>query len=207
MAKVANVVGSTATLTENVTGPNEPSGSVMATVGSTNVTPSEIYTDEDYTLFGGAGGNANAACRTNLGYSLGSFAPSAGTMIGASTTARPNAAIGLEQNPSNFSGSITWPTVSSGWLDDGGEAAAANPPTTSFIFNQPKYDLFVLLENAYTFAKGTATGEYKVSAAATVGFSATGMVTCTIAQLEAVDSNSGPDSISSSPYYISATDA
>ena len=203
---IVSVSSGDATLSESITGPTASSPNVLATVGSTNVTPSAVYEDENFTLFGGAGGNSNGACYTNLGYSLGSFAPASGTMVGSTTTTRYNAAIGLEQAPAAWAGTITWPSVSSGWLDDGGEAAAASPPTTSFTFSNAKYDLFVLLENAYTFAEGTATGEYKLTALASVGFSATGMVTCTIAQIQAINSNTGPDADPSSAYYISPTE-
>jgi hypothetical protein len=207
-AKVVSVAGSTATLSENITGLTEPSGSVVAAVGSTNVSPSAVYTDSDYTLFGGAGGNGNGSCFTDLGNSLGSFAPVSGRFIGASTVARPNAAIGLEQNPAPMAGTITWPPMTStGWLDDNGQVAPANPLTTSFSFPNAKYDLFVLTQNAYTFAKGNTTGEYKLTGSAAVGFAASGMVTCSIAQLEAINSNTGPDSVSTSPYFISSAQA
>jgi hypothetical protein len=205
--KVVSVSGTTATLSENVTGPNEPSGSVLATVGSTNVTPSLVYTDEDYTLFGGAGGNANGSCDNNLGNTFGNFAPTSGHLLGASTITKPNAAIGLEQNPAKMAGTVTWPSMTSAnWLDENGQASPASPLVSNFAFNNVKDNLFVLLRNAYDFAGGTVTGEYKIITAK-VGFSATGMVTCSIAQLEAIQGHTGPDYNVPGAYEITAAQA
>ena len=158
-------------------------GGVVVTIGNDQHAPANLTGDFDFQV---------SQCQA-IPYALfeGIYTPTSATLVGQNAGIA-NSAIALEANPSNLSLTATYPSLGAGWCDNGGAPGCAIQPTTAITFALARGDKFVLLENSYTYAHGSAVGDYHTTRAA-LGLAANGMVTCSVGQLQAIDTGTGPD--------------
>ena len=74
----------------------------------------------------------------------GEFAPLTANMSGIATSTLPNSALALEAAPPATTFNITYPTIGSGWADEGGYPNSASQPSTTLAFPGGKTNVFVL---------------------------------------------------------------
>jgi hypothetical protein len=168
------------------------SGTAVVTIGQTLIAPQNVY---------GVNNVVASSCTTTGAVAAGDFAPLTATMVGVTATALPNSAIALEAAPPETTFSVTYPTIGSGWVDNGGGGAAAQP-TTSIHFPGGKDNVFSEAGgqgacgsgqiNCDSYTKGVATGDWP-STKGNLGLSAYGLVFCTLAEIQAINNNTGPD--------------
>ena len=176
--------------------PASGSGGVV-TIGETLEAPASIYADTDL---------AASECGTGLADVVGDFAPLTANLLGSTTATEPNAALGLEATPVPLALNITYPTIGSGWADSGGYPNTPTQPTTSLTLGGK--NAFVLVApgpgpdgacasgsaNCDSYTKGVATGDYPTTSKGNLGLEVNGMVFCTLAETQAINSGTGPDS-------------
>jgi len=172
-------VNSTTDVTLSAPASTNASG-VVVTIGNDNFAPANVTGDFDFQA---------SQCQANLQIA-GVFSPTS-VILSGQNAGIANSAIALEANPSALTLTATFPSIGAGWADKGG--TGGSQPTTSISFSNAKFDKFVLLENAYTYAGGIATGNDYNTTKATMGLAANGMVTCSIAQLQGISVGTGPD--------------
>jgi len=176
------------------------SGTGVITIGETLDAPLNIYTDSNLTA-SNCGASATAA---------GEFAPLSANMSGVAQVSGPNAALALEAAPPDTTFAITYPTIGSGWADEGGYPNAASQPTTSLNFPGGKDNAFDVDSpnavgacpagsvNCDSYTKGTATGDWGTTKGS-LALTAYGLIFCTLAETQAINSGTGPDATSASP--------
>ena len=100
------------------------SGTATVTIGQTLAAPADLYA-------------VNNLAATECGMSAvdaGEFAPLTANMSGVATSTLPNSALALEAAPPATTFNITYPTIGSGWADEGGYPNAASQPSTTLTF-------------------------------------------------------------------------
>lgn len=159
---------------------------VDLTIGYTNEASTSVSTDYDYQSTG---------CEGTLTGS-GVYSPTTATMIGHDAGI-DNGVLVLDQNPSNLSLAVTYPSVGSGWVDNGGTGSATQPTTTE-NFTVASKEKYVEIKGLYTnapswdYTGGSATGDFPITAGV-LDLEDNGGIACTAAQLQATDSGTGPD--------------
>jgi len=174
-------VNSTTDVTLSAAASTNASG-VVVTIGNQEFAPANIFGDFDFQA---------SSCQANLQIA-GVFSPATATIVGENVGIA-NEAIALEGNPSTLNVAVSYPPIGAGWQDQGGKVGPTPQPSTSISFATAKDNKFILLENAYTYAAGAATGTDYATTKAAMGLAANGMVTCSIAQLQGIGSGTGPD--------------
>jgi len=171
------------------------SGTGVVTIGETLAAPASIYTVTNETA---------SECGASA-VSPGEFAPLTANMAGVAEVSGPNAALALEAAPPETLFSITYPTIGSGWADEGGYPNAASQPSTSLNFPGGKDNAFDVDSvnavgacpagsvNCDSYTKGTATGDWGTTKG-TLSLTAYGLIFCTLGEAQAINSNTGPDS-------------
>jgi hypothetical protein len=168
------------------------SGTATVTIGQTTIAPSTVYTVNNIQA---------SSCTTTGAIATGDFAPLTANMLGVSNVSGPNAALALEAAPPATTFSVTYPTIGGGWVDNGGGGAAAQP-TTSILFPGGKDNVFSEVGgqgacaagdiNCDSYTKGVASGDWP-SSKSSLGLAAYGLVFCTVAEMQAINSGTGPD--------------
>ena len=158
-------------------------GGVVLTIGQDQYAPAMLTGDFDFQA---------TQCQA-IPYALfqGVYTPTSATLQGQNAGIA-NSAISLEYPPSQLSVNVTYPAIGAGWCDYGGAPGCDTQPTTSITWAIAKDRKFVLLQNSYLYLGGAATGDYH-TLKSTMGLAANGMVTCTVGQLQAIASGTGPD--------------
>jgi hypothetical protein len=173
------------------------SGTGTVTIGETTVAPANIYPDLNLAA-SECGMSANTP---------GEFAPNTASMVGVGQATVQNTALALEAAPPATNFNITYPSIGSGWTDDGGYPDTNNVPATALAFPGGKDNEFVLnspggsgactsiTANCDSFLKGTATGDWPTTKGQ-LGLAANGLVFCTLAESQAIagtPNSGGPD--------------
>ena len=195
---ITAVSGDTATLSgvageETSAGPpatysSSVSGTATVTIGQTLAAPTSLYAVSNL---------AASECGMNA-VDAGEFAPLTANMAGVATTTLPNSALALEAAPPAQIFSITYPTIGSGWADEGGYPNGATQPSTTLTFPGGKDSLFDLnsggtpdgacvttTANCDSSVKGVATGDWPTTKGQ-LGLAAYGLVFCTLGESQAI---------------------
>jgi hypothetical protein len=134
----------------------------------------------------------------------GDFAPETASLAGESQTQIPNSAIVLENVPVALTLNVTYPTIGSGWGDDGGNTAPGQPSTSIDLDGKNAFVPLAIATNGacpagtafcYSYTKGTAGPDWLTTSKATMGLTANGTVYCTAAEAQAINSGTGIDSV------------
>ena len=178
------------------TGP-AANGTGVVEIGETTVAPANIYPVDNL---------AASECGMSA-TNPGEFAPNTASMVGVGQATVPNTALALEGAPPATNFNITYPSIGSGWTDDGGYPNTDNVPSTQLDFPGGKDSEFVLDDpsgsgactevtaNCDSMIKGAATGDWPTTKGQ-LGLAANGLVFCTLAESQAIagtPNSGGPD--------------
>ena len=161
---------------------------VVITIGDTNQAPATPTAHYDLQLSG---------CQSSWGAVNGNISPTQFNLVGNATAAGTNSAISLLAPPPALSGSLVYPNLPSGYADQGG--TGMSQPSSSVTFSVAKGLHFFIFggpngcANCDSYAAGTVTGDYPTTKGA-MSIAANGVVVCTLGQLQAMGSGTGPDS-------------
>ncbi len=173
------------------------SGTGTVVIGETTVAPANIYPDLNL---------AASECGMSA-TNPGEFAPNTASMVGVGQATVPNTALALEAAPPATNFNITYPSIGSGWTDNGGYPNTDNVPATTLDFPGGKDNEFVLNDpsgsgactsitaNCDSMLKGTATGDWPTTKGQ-LGLAANGLVFCTLGEAQAIagtPNSGGPD--------------
>jgi hypothetical protein len=159
---------------------------VDVTIGSLETAPASVTGDFDY--------QASGCTSTITG--TGVYAPTMATLTGQNA-GNQDTVISLYQNPSNLTLNLSYPTIGSGWADNGGGGSTAQPTTTETFTSSTKDKVGeqcgqLLCLYTDTYSGGAATGDFP-TAAASLSLYSLSDVQCTAGELQAITSGSGPD--------------
>jgi hypothetical protein len=182
------------------------SGTAVVTIGETLEAPADIYAVDNLEA---------TKCGMNA-ISPGEYAPLTANMAGVSTATAtlpgtlPNTALALEAAPPPTTFNITYPTIGSGWADEGGYPNTYAPPSTTLAFAGGKFSVFVLnntagaapvgacnvgTANCDSMVHGLATGDWGTTKGQ-LGLEAYGLIYCTLGEAQAIagtPNSGGPD--------------